>query len=89
MSPFVWERKEVPRSKCLKDFAEKALGLVWVMKIQDPPMELTWCKRGDTFNKNMYNYYTNRGNTVKHCVWPAVLLHKDGPLMSKGVAQGM
>lgn len=89
MSPFVWESKEVFYSKSLKDFVGKALELVWVMKIQDPPMELTWCNRGDTFNKNMFTYYTNRGNTVRQSVWPAVLLHKDGPLMSKGVVQGM
>ena len=75
-------------SKGLDDFLEKALFLIWVMKMQDPAMEFVWSKSGDKFDKTMYTHYTKRGDTVTQCIWPAVVLHKSGPLMSKGVVQG-
>ncbi|XP_060556668.1 CAP-Gly domain-containing linker protein 1-like isoform X2 [Ruditapes philippinarum] len=74
--------------KGLEDFLEKAFELIWVMKMQDPAMEFVWSKPGDNFDKNMYTHYTKRGSKVAQCIWPAIVLHKAGPLMSKGVVQG-
>ncbi|XP_053399563.1 uncharacterized protein LOC123557238 isoform X2 [Mercenaria mercenaria] len=88
MSKLMWNNRKIPVLKGLNDFLDRTLELVWMMKIQDPPMEFTWSKEGDKFDKNMYTPYTIRGNTVAQCVWPAVVLHRDGPLMSKGVVQG-
>ena len=40
------------------------------------------------FNKDLFKEYTTRGKYLDFCVWPAMLLHKDGPILGKGVAQG-
>lgn len=41
-----------------------------------------------TFDKDKFKDYTRRGCFLEYVVWPAILLYKDGPLLSKGVAQG-
>ncbi|XP_060583074.1 uncharacterized protein LOC132739389 isoform X2 [Ruditapes philippinarum] len=46
-------------------------------------------KKKTDFDKNLFKEYTFRGNYFDFIVWPALLLHKDGPLLSKGIAQGM
>ena len=40
------------------------------------------------FNKDLFKEYTTRGYYLDYIVWPALFLHKDGPLLSKGIAQG-
>ena len=45
--------------------------------------------RGDIFNKETYRYYQTSGTKLDYIVWPALQLHKDGPLLSKGVAEAM
>lgn len=69
-------------------FVEQAMRLVWLMKIQDPPMKLLWQNSGEPYDKNNFTFYTKTGDAVLYTVWPAVLLHEDGPLMSKGIVQG-
>ncbi|XP_060556663.1 golgin subfamily A member 5-like [Ruditapes philippinarum] len=88
VSPLIKDKIGSTASDGLYDFLEKAFELIWVMKMQDPPMEFVWSKPGDNFDKNMYTHYTRRGSKVSQCIWPAVVLHKAGPLMSKGVVQG-
>lgn len=36
----------------------------------------------------MYRAYTVNGSKIRYVVWPPLLLHKDGPVLCKGVAQG-
>ena len=59
------------------------------MAIQDPPLYLTLdnCKRGQAFNRDIFKEYTRTGPFIEFAVWPAVFLHKDGPLLCKGVVQ--
>jgi hypothetical protein len=45
-------------------------------------------KKKTDFDKNLFKEYTFLGNYFDYIVWPALLLHKDGPLLSKGIAQG-
>ena len=45
-------------------------------------------KEGTVFNKELFKEYTRRGKYIDYIVWPALLLHSDGPLLGKGVAQG-
>lgn len=68
-------------------FIIEGVKLVWMMKMQDPPMQFVWGQPGDTIDKNRFTYYTKSGDIVRFSVWPAVALHKDGPLMSKGIVQ--
>lgn len=41
-----------------------------------------------SFDKDLYKEYTCRGEYIDFIVWPTLFLHKGGPLLSKGVAQG-
>ena len=45
-------------------------------------------KPADSFDTDMFKVYTKKGEKVDYIVWPPLLLHKDGPLVGKGVAQG-
>jgi hypothetical protein len=40
------------------------------------------------FDKDSFKEYTCRGTYMDFVVWPALFLHKGGPLLNKGVAQG-
>ncbi|WAQ98111.1 hypothetical protein MAR_022484 [Mya arenaria] len=40
------------------------------------------------FNKELFKEYTVRGKYVKFFVWPVMYLHKNGPVLAKGIAQG-
>lgn len=56
-----------------------------MMCIQAQPMHLEFCKKGER-PSSLFRPFTRNGNVVQNCVWPALFLHKDGPLMEKGVA---
>lgn len=44
-------------------------------------------KPDDVFNSNIYRSYKTQGKMYKFIVWPALYLHKDGPILQKGVAE--
>ncbi|KAK3602810.1 hypothetical protein CHS0354_026361 [Potamilus streckersoni] len=69
-------------------FAKECFQLCWLMSIQDPPVVVAEDPiQGSPFDMNLYKHYTNSGDKVEYVVWPALLLHKDGPLLTKGIAQ--
>ena len=43
----------------------------------------------DQFDSKKYREYQNKGSCTAYIVWPAITLHKDGAMLSKGVAEGM
>ena len=56
--------------------------------MQGPPMCFDWStKHGSQFDTNLYRHYMSSGTVVEFVVWPAMFLHKEGPLIAKGVAQ--
>ncbi|XP_053389421.1 uncharacterized protein LOC128552409 [Mercenaria mercenaria] len=60
------------------------------MTVNDPPVVFgPNISVGETFNTDMYTAYTKSGNKVEFVVWPALLLHANGPVLCKGVAQGL
>ncbi|XP_052794205.1 uncharacterized protein LOC128227578 isoform X1 [Mya arenaria] len=71
----------------LKPFINKCLFIGWMMVVQTPPMDFKSARKGDHFDKNIFNYYTKSGKFIDVVVWPALLLHKDGPVVGKGIAQ--
>ncbi|XP_060608166.1 uncharacterized protein LOC132760244 [Ruditapes philippinarum] len=81
------EEKLPSTSKHIENFVAKAFEVIWLMTIQNPPMIFKWQKRDEPVDKERFTFYTKRGNTIKQTVWPAVLLHESGPLMSKGIVQ--
>lgn len=40
------------------------------------------------FEKETFKEYTTRGKFLDFIVWPALYLHKGGPLLAKGIAEG-
>ncbi|XP_052280376.1 uncharacterized protein LOC127878028 isoform X1 [Dreissena polymorpha] len=74
--------------KELNEFVSKAIQLLWMMKGHLPPVVLKWCQPDEPFDKVYFSFYTSTGEKVSQCIWPAVLLHKDGPLIARGIAQG-
>lgn len=60
------------------------------MRVQDPPVSLSWSVPDDnSFNSDIYRAYTKRGSHVEYVVWPAMYLYEGGPILMKGVAQGV
>ncbi|XP_076070123.1 uncharacterized protein LOC143041874 [Mytilus galloprovincialis] len=69
-------------------FFEKCVYLCWSMAIQEPVMYLDDdLKEGIPLDKNTYKEFVKSGDTVVYVVWPALFLHRNGPLLYKGVAQ--
>jgi hypothetical protein len=59
------------------------------MNSQDPPVILdTSYVDGKSFDADKFKTYTKCGKQVDYVVWPPMLLHKGGPMLCKGVAQG-
>lgn len=59
------------------------------MCLQDPPVVLgPAASHGEAFRSEVFKAYTRSGPRVDYEVWPSLLLHEGGSLLSKGVAQG-
>jgi hypothetical protein len=43
---------------------------------------------GQPIDHNLFSFYTKKGSVVEFVIWPALILHKNGPILSKGVVQG-
>lgn len=72
----------------LNAYAIACVQLCWCMVLQSPQLciESTY-KPEDNFNTNNYKYYKTKGNKYKFIVWPVLYLHKNGPILLKGVAE--
>ena len=59
------------------------------MVIKEPPMILVHDQmEGQPIDHNLFSVYTKRGSVVEFVIWPALILNKTGPILSKGVVQG-
>ncbi|XP_052078824.1 uncharacterized protein LOC127716616 isoform X2 [Mytilus californianus] len=72
--------------KCCESYIENCAKICYLAAVQDPPMFFQF-KPEDVYDKQVFKEYTTMGRRVKFLVWPALFLHKDGPLLSKGVVQ--
>ncbi|CAC5392364.1 unnamed protein product [Mytilus coruscus] len=83
-----YKNEKVMQLLMTSSFFEKCVHICWSMAIQDPVMYLDEDVPADTqIDKNTYKEFVKSGNTVAFVVWPALFLHKDGPLLYKGVVQ--
>ncbi|CAC5403601.1 unnamed protein product [Mytilus coruscus] len=73
-------------SKELVSYVEQCVDLIWYMCIQQPPMEIRWAIKGDKFDKEQFRFSGRKGKKYRMTVWPAVFLHKEGPLVAPGYA---
>ncbi|XP_052795242.1 myb-like protein X isoform X2 [Mya arenaria] len=51
--------------------------------------EVTVAATRGEFEKDKYKEYTTRGKYTEFHVWPIMYLHKGGPMLGKGIAQGV
>lgn len=65
------------------------MDLTWSMCVQDPPMVfIDKLDRGADFNNDYFRKFTRAGGSkFDYLVWPAILLHQNGPLVVKGIAE--
>ncbi|VDH89820.1 Hypothetical predicted protein [Mytilus galloprovincialis] len=69
-------------------FVADCIKYAWMMQIQDPPVYIEWDFPSDTkIDTNILRSYTKAGDHVDFIVWPVLYLHKDGPVLNKGVVQ--
>lgn len=72
----------------MQKYIDRCIEYCWMMVIQDPPMILDFGPaQNEKFDKDVFRCYTITGEKVKFVVWPAVFLHNNGPLVTKGVLQ--
>ena len=77
----------LPDSRDVNTYIRRCIEICWLMVVQDPPMVLDNTKP-DQFDTARYRGYQHNGPYTAYIVWPAIRLHNDGPLLSKGVAEG-
>ena len=80
----------IKSSDNLMTYITKCAHLCWYMAIQEPPVVIIFQKTAadEQFDKDVYKAYTQVGKKLDFVVWPAVYLHKDGPMICRGTAQG-
>ena len=75
---------EYNKHPTLEKYIDECISCVWLMSVQDPPMDLRWQKAGDQIELDSFRFYDRKGKTVELAVWPSVCLYHGGPLVSKG-----
>ncbi|XP_076070246.1 uncharacterized protein LOC143041953 isoform X3 [Mytilus galloprovincialis] len=71
-----------------KHFIMKCSELCWHALSSNPPMAIDYENfEEQAMDPNKFNKYNRSGTTVEYVVWPALLLHKDGPVLAKGTVQ--
>ncbi|XP_061174104.1 uncharacterized protein LOC133183133 [Saccostrea echinata] len=60
----------------------------WFKCFEDPPLYMDVSIPNGKFDTEKYRAYKNTGTEYRYLVWPCLYLHKDGPMLVKGVAQG-
>ncbi|KAL3879249.1 hypothetical protein ACJMK2_031554 [Sinanodonta woodiana] len=75
----------------IRPYMDECVEICLLMNIQEPPVELRGLERlsGADFDLSAFQPYTKSGNKIEYIVWPAMYLHQNGPILRKGVAQGM
>ncbi|KAL3878808.1 hypothetical protein ACJMK2_031136 [Sinanodonta woodiana] len=85
---------EIARMK-VRRYAERCVEIVWGLCTQEPPVCMKWPsdrKQGETLdllNLEFYQPYTKPDKYVDYCVWPLLLLRENGPILKKGIVQGI
>lgn len=80
---------DILENKDIRLFLKQCLTLSWLMQVQYPPMVMDFsAKPGDNLNLEKWAVYQTRGPKIAFIIWPPILLHKDGPVVGKGYAEG-
>ncbi|OWF41295.1 hypothetical protein KP79_PYT13132 [Mizuhopecten yessoensis] len=68
-------------------YMKRCVFVCWLMTVQDPKVCISM-KPPEIFDEDLYKPYTKKGKRLDYVVWPVLHLHKGGPILGKGVAQG-
>ena len=82
----VMKTSGVKLSKPVQAYAEKCTEIIWWMCVQNPPVFMHKGEKG-TIDHTLYKPYTKSGQIAEFYIWPALLLHENGPILSKGIVQ--
>ncbi|XP_052719812.1 uncharacterized protein LOC128191667 [Crassostrea angulata] len=82
--PFLIPDETVRADVRVLTYVRKCVELCWYMCIQDPPVVIVSPKQGQLVDKALFSFHGRFGKIVALCVWPALLLHENGPVMCKG-----
>ncbi|XP_065932596.1 cingulin-like protein 1 isoform X6 [Magallana gigas] len=74
--------------KATAKYAEACATLCLYMCVQDPAVYIDSDVPKGKFDKDKYRAYTKSGAEYAFLVWPPLFLHKEGPMLGKGIAQG-
>lgn len=77
------KRNNVLKNKPVRLYIEKCYEICWSTCLQIPPVFMVF----DASKTDLYRTYTRSGDVIEYIVWPALLLHENGPVLYKGVAQ--
>ncbi|XP_063413723.1 girdin-like isoform X3 [Mytilus trossulus] len=73
-----------------EQFVHKCVELCWLMAVNDPPVHMfSDMKSGESIDTTYFRHFTSSGDYVEYVVWPALLISKKGPVISKGVVQAI
>ncbi|WAQ98487.1 hypothetical protein MAR_022860 [Mya arenaria] len=89
-SKVIVEEIELPEVAEILAYVRKCVTFCWSARRHDPPVYIDFMEVTDDtlLDLNVYKPYTKKGKLVDYVVWPPIYLHKGGPMLSKGVAQG-
>lgn len=69
-----------------QQYIEVCVKICYLSAVQDPPMFLDF-EPNEAFDKSTFKEFTVSGSLMDYLVWPALLIQKDGAILSKGVVQ--
>ncbi|XP_021364058.1 uncharacterized protein LOC110457213 [Mizuhopecten yessoensis] len=79
---------EGKRGNAMIEFYKECAAITWYMNVQTPRLYLApKPTTGTPVQTDLYSLYTQSGEKVDYVVWPACLLHENGPLLAKGILQ--
>ncbi|MCK5893468.1 MAG: hypothetical protein KAG53_03440 [Endozoicomonadaceae bacterium] len=84
----ITEKHSEINSTALEEYLVFAIKLLILMEVQNYPLVLKWPVPGTQYDASyQIMYTTTKGSIVDYIAWPALYLHKDGPLICKAVIQ--
>ena len=66
-------------------YVDRLVELLWLMVVQEPPLLVHWLEPRATVQPRNFRCYSEKGDYVRHTMWPAVFMREGGPLLSRGV----
>lgn len=73
-------------------YINKCAEVTWLLCVQSPPLVMEYVTKnqeGSRFDNDLYTQYTKPGMSYDFGVWPLLRQDKGGPIISKGIAQGI